>query len=61
MSPARRAVYAQEAEAYDALTRQEGFVPLRTAFAESPEPVYYRTDHHWNFQGAYLAYRAFLK
>lgn len=59
MSPARRAVYAQEAEAYDALTRQEGFVPLRTAFAESPEPVYYRTDHHWNFQGAYLAYRAY--
>ncbi len=61
MSPARRAVYAREAALYDALTREEGFVPLRSVFEESPESVYYRTDHHWNFQGAYLAYCAYCR
>jgi len=25
----------------------------------APEPIYYRTDHHWTTYGAYLAYKAY--
>lgn len=25
------------------------------------EPIYYRTDHHWTTQGAYLAYAAYME
>lgn len=32
-------------------------VPL----AGAPDPVYYRTDHHWTTFGAYSAYRAFAQ
>ncbi len=34
--------------------------PLRAAAADSDD-LYYRTDHHWTTQGAYLAYRAFVE
>ncbi|MCR4885453.1 MAG: hypothetical protein K5919_00870 [Clostridiales bacterium] len=59
MTAARRAVYELEAETYDTLARQEDFIPLREAFENSEEVVYYRTDHHWTLEGAYLAYRAY--
>lgn len=61
MSPARRAVYAQEQALYDRLSQTPGFIPLLSVFEESREPVYYRTDHHWNFQGTYAAYRAYCR
>ncbi|MCL2060637.1 MAG: DHHW family protein [Oscillospiraceae bacterium] len=32
------------------------YVDLRQAFAASDEAVYYRTDHHWNSAGVYMAY-----
>ena len=58
MPPYLRAVYAQEAELYDGLVSRKGFVPLKKAFLDSAKPVYFRTDHHWNGEGAYLAYRS---
>lgn len=36
----------------------DGFDFLRPA-ADGPEPIYYRTDHHWTTFGAYLAYQAY--
>ncbi len=38
-----------------------GFVDLRQDFAQSDQQLYYRTDHHWTAQGAYLAYRAYCQ
>ena len=32
------------------------FIDLRESFAASGEGLYYRTDHHWTTQGAFLAY-----
>lgn len=29
--------------------------------ASDPDPIYYRTDHHWTVYGAYLAYLAYAK
>ena len=58
MTPARQAVYAEESALYALVTAQEGFIPVEEAFRASAAPVYYRTDHHWNGTGAYLAYRA---
>ena len=58
MTPARRAVYAEEGALYALVTSQEGFIPIEEAFRASAAPVFYRTDHHWNGTGAYLAYRA---
>ncbi|MEH7392325.1 DHHW family protein [Bacillus sp. JJ1474] len=29
--------------------------------ADAAEPVYYRTDHHWNTNGAYLGYLVYAK
>lgn len=59
MTAARRAVYEIEAETYDLFMKQEGFISLRADFENSSEPAYYRTDHHWSIEGAYLAYRAY--
>ncbi|MDR3121141.1 MAG: hypothetical protein LBU58_07415 [Clostridiales bacterium] len=35
-----------------------GLVDLRDVFLNSDEPLFYRTDHHWNMRGAYRAYAA---
>lgn len=32
-------------------------IPLFEAFRDSDAPLYYRTDPHWNGEGAYAAYR----
>ena len=37
-------------------SRAFGFVDLRGAFLSAPTPLFYRTDHHWNADGVYLAY-----
>ena len=34
-------------------------VDLRQSFADAEQALYYRTDHHWTAQGAYLAYKAY--
>lgn len=34
---------------------------LLDAKADSPHPLYYKTDSHWNEFGAYLAYRAIME
>ena len=38
-----------------------GFIDLRQSFADAQnrESLYYRTDHHWTAQGAYLAYKEY--
>lgn len=35
------------------------FIDLREVFASSEEQLYYRTDHHWTTQGAYVAYQQY--
>ena len=35
------------------------FIDLRQAFSESDAQLYYRTDHHWTADGAYLAYEQY--
>ncbi len=39
----------------------EHFIDLRKAFDQSSSQLYYRTDHHWTAQGAYLAYVNYCK
>jgi hypothetical protein len=56
-----RSLYGAEGECYAALRAHEAYLPLEEAFAASPESVYYRTDHHWTLQGAYLAYEAYCR
>jgi hypothetical protein len=34
-----------------------GFIDILGEFAGTAEPMFYRTDHHWNMDGAYAAYR----
>jgi hypothetical protein len=34
------------------------YVDLRSAFINHADRLYYRTDHHWNAEGAYAAYTA---
>ena len=36
-------------------------VPLENEFLQSGQGWYYRTDHHWTGEGAYAAYRLFMK
>lgn len=38
---------------------QEHFIDLREAFLNADGQLFYRTDHHWTTQGAYLAYEAY--
>ncbi len=51
-----------QATLLDKMGELEGFVDVREAFSsyldgtESPEQLYYRTDHHWTTLGAYYAY-----
>ena len=60
MSGPRGAVYAEEADLYRALAQREDVVPLWDAFAEAGgAALYYRTDHHWNIDGAWKAYLAY--
>ena len=56
--PANAPMYDADAmwQALQAATPDCGFIDLRSSFAASDEQLYYRTDHHWTNQGAYLAY-----
>ena len=54
-----RSLYEAEGGCYAALNAHEAYLPLEEAFAAFPDSVYYRTDHHWTLQGAYLAYEAY--
>ncbi|WP_040950840.1 DHHW family protein [Gorillibacterium massiliense] len=42
----------------DSVTFMDGFDFLKP---HASEPIYYRTDHHWTTNGAYLAYVAYAK
>lgn len=35
------------------------FLPMADVYRDSPE-LFYRTDHHWNSEGAYRAYEAWM-
>ena len=51
------------AEAATALTEDSSahFVDLRDIFLREEASLFYRTDHHWNGCGAYLAYISFCE
>lgn len=38
-----------------------GIVDLFTVFKQQERDLYYRTDHHWNINGAFLAYEEIMK
>ena len=61
--PANAPMYDADAmwESMKAATADCQFIDLREAFAASNEQLYYRTDHHWTNDGAYLAYTAFCE
>ena len=52
-----RMQYETEDEIYGALEADGHFLDVLPA-GTNPEEVYYRTDHHWNLEGAYRAYEA---
>ena len=53
-------LYRVEDPLYAVLTDAPQTIPLRDRFAAAQD-VYYRTDHHWTLQGAFLAYTAFCE
>lgn len=61
-----RSVYAGEEKLYRTVTQDDCFVPAGVRFSgaiSSGEAgqLYYRTDHHWTLDGAYLAYLAYCE
>ena len=52
-----RMQYEREEEIYGALESDAHFLDVLPDGTDADE-VYYRTDHHWNLQGAWLAYAA---
>jgi hypothetical protein len=38
-----------------------GFIDVRAEFLGSGTPLFFRTDHHWNMDGAYMAYTAICR
>ena len=61
MNQPLRECYQREGACYAALANHPACVSLEEAFAAQPETIYYRTDHHWTIDGAYLAYEACCK
>ena len=57
MNSLLRMQYEQEEAIYGALTSDTHFLDVLPDGTDADE-VYYRTDDHWNLQGAYLAYAA---
>ena len=57
MNSLMRAMYEEEQEIYGVLEQDPHFLDVLPEGTD-PSEVYYRTDHHWTLQGAYLAYRA---
>ena len=57
MNPLLRIQYEKEGEIYGALEADPHFLDVLPEGTD-PGEVYYRTDHHWNLQGARLAYEA---
>ncbi len=64
--PSRHGEYA-DGEIFSAVKRQTdesfGFVDITEAFKENKNAVqlYYKTDHHWTMNGAFIAMNEFLK
>ena len=56
-------LYQAEDELTDVLEAEEHLIPLKEAFEgfAEKEALYYRTDHHWTLQGAYLAYTRYCE
>lgn len=50
-------LYDQESRIYDVLASDARFLDVLPDGTDAAE-VYYRTDHHWTLQGAWLAYAA---
>ena len=55
MNALLRLQYAQETPIYEALEADGHFIDALPEGTD-PEEAYYRTDHHWTLQGAYMAY-----
>lgn len=62
MTGVRRAVYDGDAELYKTVFRQENAVRVLADFAVTPNAgLYFRTDHHWNLEGAWTAYQCYCE
>ncbi|MBR5110143.1 MAG: hypothetical protein IK099_08095 [Clostridia bacterium] len=58
----RSAVYDADAALYETVFQLESAVPVLAAFAAGPDAdLYFRTDHHWNLDGAWQAYRCYCE
>ena len=57
MNSLLRRQYESENEIYETLEKDGHFIDALPEGTD-PEEVYYRTDHHWNLEGAYRAYAA---
>ncbi len=59
--PASASVFDQKKrinEAKSTVTSAD-FIDLYDSFSKDPDPLYYKTDHHWTSRGAYLCYTLF--
>jgi hypothetical protein len=61
--PANAPIYDDDAmwQALQQAVPDCGFIDLRDHFVKSRQQLYYRTDHHWTAEGAYLAYTVFCE
>lgn len=62
MTGFRSAVYGEETALYKILFQQENAVRVLADFAVTPNAgLYFRTDHHWNLEGAWTAYACYCE
>ena len=62
MTGVRRGVYDEDAALYQTVFQQENAVQVLVDFAVTPNAgLYFRTDHHWNLEGAWTAYQCYCE
>lgn len=47
--------------AKETVTNADAFIDLREDFKAENDGLYYKTDHHWNYKGASLAYKIYCE
>lgn len=61
MNALLNAMYSEEDKLTAVLAEDPHCIPLSDCFAAAETEVFYRTDHHWTLDGAYLAYARFCE
>lgn len=51
--------YASERNAHVTLDNFPDVIPMNKLLCSNPQDTYFATDHHWNLNGAYLAYESY--